>query len=123
MTWPTEKCTNRTSEAEPALVARAGDVLDQVCDPELPFLTIRDLGILRGVRLAGDTVEVVITPTYSGCPANDFIAITTSDVPTAISIDSPPSSSRSRPTKYPMVGDRSRYRSVTPRSMVMFAVA
>jgi ring-1,2-phenylacetyl-CoA epoxidase subunit PaaD len=40
-----------------------------VMDPELPALTIEDLGILREVRLTGDTVEVVITPTYSGCPA------------------------------------------------------
>lgn len=50
--------------------------LGAVTDPELPFLTIRDLGILRDVRLAGDgMIEVVITPTYSGCPANDIIAL------------------------------------------------
>jgi ring-1,2-phenylacetyl-CoA epoxidase subunit PaaD len=46
-----------------------------VTDPELPFLTIADMGILRDVRLAGDTVEVAITPTYSGCPAMDVIAL------------------------------------------------
>ncbi|MDB5065979.1 MAG: phenylacetate-CoA oxygenase, PaaJ subunit [Chloroflexi bacterium] len=40
-----------------------------VADPEIPALTIEDLGILRGVRLDGDTVVVEITPTYSGCPA------------------------------------------------------
>jgi ring-1,2-phenylacetyl-CoA epoxidase subunit PaaD len=38
-------------------------------DPELPMLTISDLGILRDVRVAGDEVTVTITPTYSGCPA------------------------------------------------------
>lgn len=50
----------------PAEVVR---VLDKVADPEIPVLTIRDLGILRGVRMEGDEVVVTITPTYSGCPA------------------------------------------------------
>jgi ring-1,2-phenylacetyl-CoA epoxidase subunit PaaD len=40
-----------------------------VLDPELPMLTIADLGILRDVEEDGGTVTVVITPTYSGCPA------------------------------------------------------
>ena len=40
-----------------------------VPDPELPMVTVADLGILRDVREDGDTVTVVITPTYSGCPA------------------------------------------------------
>jgi ring-1,2-phenylacetyl-CoA epoxidase subunit PaaD len=45
-------------------------VLDKVCDPEIPILTIADLGILRAVTLRDDgTAVVVITPTYSGCPA------------------------------------------------------
>ena len=43
-------------------------------DPELPPLTIDDLGILRDVRMDGGTVEVAITPTYSGCPAMREIA-------------------------------------------------
>ena len=64
------------------LVARARAVLETVCDPELPFLTIGDLGILRAVRLADDdAIEVTITPTYSGCPANDVIAL---DIVTAL---------------------------------------
>ena len=45
-----------------------------VCDPEIPVLTIADLGVLRDVRQVDDTVEVVITPTYSGCPAMNMIA-------------------------------------------------
>ncbi|MGO2003205.1 1,2-phenylacetyl-CoA epoxidase subunit PaaD [Arthrobacter rhombi] len=46
----------------------------QVCDPEIPVLTIEDLGILRDVQLDEDGgVRVVITPTYSGCPAMDAI--------------------------------------------------
>ena len=40
-----------------------------VLDPELPMLTIADLGILRDVREDGGRVTVTITPTYSGCPA------------------------------------------------------
>ncbi len=45
-------------------------LLEQVPDPEIPVVSIRELGILRDVRLATDgCIEVVITPTYSGCPA------------------------------------------------------
>ncbi len=40
-----------------------------VVDPEMPMLTLEDLGVLRDVSAAGDTVTVTITPTYSGCPA------------------------------------------------------
>lgn len=43
--------------------------LESVVDPEIPVLTIRDLGILRDVRVENDRVVVTITPTYSGCPA------------------------------------------------------
>jgi ring-1,2-phenylacetyl-CoA epoxidase subunit PaaD len=51
------------------LSARA--VAEAVTDPELPMLTLADLGVLREVREDGDTVTVAITPTYSGCPALD----------------------------------------------------
>lgn len=50
------------------------DLLDSVKDPEIPVLSIWDLGILRDVRAEGDHITVVITPTYSGCPAMDTIA-------------------------------------------------
>jgi ring-1,2-phenylacetyl-CoA epoxidase subunit PaaD len=58
-------------------LARARAALEGVTDPELPFLTIADMGILRDVRVAadGEIVEVAITPTYSGCPAMDVIAL------------------------------------------------
>lgn len=46
-----------------------GALLDNVCDPEIPILTIADLGVLRDIRVEDDVVVVVITPTYSGCPA------------------------------------------------------
>ena len=49
-------------------------ILENVTDPEIPVLTISDLGILRDVKLKNDEVEVIITPTYTGCPAMDMIA-------------------------------------------------
>ena len=49
--------------------------LREVADPELPVLNVLDLGIVRDVIVQGDHVEVVITPTYSGCPAMDVIAM------------------------------------------------
>ena len=54
---------------------RALAALQTVTDPEIPVLTIADLGILRDVSVRDDTVEVTITPTYSGCPAMDLIAL------------------------------------------------
>ena len=44
-------------------------VAETVTDPELPMLTLADLGVLRDVRVERGTVVVDITPTYSGCPA------------------------------------------------------
>jgi ring-1,2-phenylacetyl-CoA epoxidase subunit PaaD len=44
-------------------------VLGGVVDPEIPVLTIEDMGILRGVEIQSGTLVVTITPTYSGCPA------------------------------------------------------
>jgi ring-1,2-phenylacetyl-CoA epoxidase subunit PaaD len=56
------------------LLERARAAAASVTDPELPPLTIEDLGILRDVRIVNDTIEVAITPTYSGCPAMREIA-------------------------------------------------
>lgn len=50
-------------------------ILESVTDPEIPVLTISDMGILRDVRMHEDEIEVVITPTYTGCPAMDMIAM------------------------------------------------
>lgn len=50
-------------------------ILETVVDPEVPVLTITDLGIVRDVRISGSEVEIVITPTYTGCPAMDMIAM------------------------------------------------
>jgi ring-1,2-phenylacetyl-CoA epoxidase subunit PaaD len=52
---------------------QAWQVLDGVMDPEVPAVSLRDLGIVRDVRLLGDMLEVVLTPTYSGCPATEVI--------------------------------------------------
>ena len=54
-------------------VARAWDVLGTVLDPEVPALSVCDLGIVREVIDHGGELEVVLTPTYSGCPATEVI--------------------------------------------------
>jgi ring-1,2-phenylacetyl-CoA epoxidase subunit PaaD len=45
------------------------DILSEVEDPEIPVLTVIDMGIIRSVSIEGDLTTVVISPTYSGCPA------------------------------------------------------
>jgi ring-1,2-phenylacetyl-CoA epoxidase subunit PaaD len=50
--------------------------LEEIKDPEVPVLSIIDLGIVRDVKMNDDELEVVITPTYTGCPAMDMIAAT-----------------------------------------------
>ena len=56
-----------------SVVSHVRSILDTVTDPEIPALTINEMGILRGVEINGDSVIVTITPTYSGCPAIDQI--------------------------------------------------
>ena len=50
-------------------------ILQTVNDPEIPVLSIIDLGIVRDVKINDGKVEVLITPTYSGCPAMDVISM------------------------------------------------
>lgn len=57
------------------LLARARAALADVVDPEIPVLTIADLGVLRDVALVDGRIVVTITPTYSGCPAMNMIAV------------------------------------------------
>ena len=78
--------TNPAVRPPGTAAAQIWDIAATVCDPEIPVLTIEDLGILRDARLEDDgaghlRVEVTITPTYSGCPAMDAIA---DDVVTAL---------------------------------------
>ncbi|MGN8027610.1 1,2-phenylacetyl-CoA epoxidase subunit PaaD [Microbacterium sp. 22242] len=59
--------------AEHDLRERAWKAAAAVKDPEVPVLTIEDLGVLRDVKVDDDRIRVDITPTYSGCPAMDAI--------------------------------------------------
>lgn len=54
-------------------VAQAWAVLQTVPDPEVPAISVCELGIVREVLPADDGIEVVLTPTYSGCPATEII--------------------------------------------------
>ncbi len=54
---------------------RARAVAAAVLDPEIPVLTLADLGVLRGVVRRGDTIVVSLTPTYTGCPATAAIRL------------------------------------------------
>jgi ring-1,2-phenylacetyl-CoA epoxidase subunit PaaD len=67
--------------SDAALRDRAWAAAAAVVDPELPALTIADLGVLREVLVTNGAVEVAITPTYSGCPAMQIIAL---DIVTAL---------------------------------------
>ena len=62
-------------------IARAWDVLAGVMDPEVPVLSVVDLGIVRAVRVDPDGLSIDLTPTYSGCPATAAIRL---DVENAI---------------------------------------
>lgn len=57
------------------------DWLEEVPDPEIPVISVVDLGVVRCVSVSAGTVEVTITPTYSGCPAMAVIAM---DIETAL---------------------------------------
>src|SRR6188768_2592072 len=50
-------------------------ILEEVTDPEVPVLSVIDLGIIRSVKTSGDKISITITPTYSGCPAMDTISM------------------------------------------------
>lgn len=54
-------------------VTQIWSLLEEVNDPEIPVLSVVDLGIVRDVKVADDETEIIITPTYSGCPAMDVI--------------------------------------------------
>jgi ring-1,2-phenylacetyl-CoA epoxidase subunit PaaD len=56
-----------------ALSQHVWSLLEQVPDPEIPVISVVDLGIVRSVRMEGATAHVTLTPTYSGCPATRAI--------------------------------------------------
>ncbi len=59
---------DRASQQDPSLVA-LWSLLEDVKDPEIPVVSVRELGVLRRLEREGDVVRVTITPTWSGCPA------------------------------------------------------
>lgn len=61
--------------------AQLFELLSTVCDPEIPVLTLQDLGVLRDIEVVDDEVKVTITPTYAGCPAMDTMR---SDIETTL---------------------------------------
>lgn len=58
-----------TTGRTPAQLAGLEQSIRDIPDPEIPVITIHDLGIVRDISVDGDRVSVTITPTYSGCPA------------------------------------------------------
>ncbi|WP_442113528.1 1,2-phenylacetyl-CoA epoxidase subunit PaaD [Pseudomonas sp. NUPR-001] len=62
-------------------LAQAWAVLDAVMDPEVPVVSVVELGIVRGLDWQGGHLHVVVTPTYSGCPATEVIE---QDIATAL---------------------------------------
>ena len=50
-------------------------LMETVYDPEIPVLSVIDLGIVRDIKIQDEQIEIIITPTYSGCPAMDVIAM------------------------------------------------
>ncbi len=60
--------------AADARIASAWAVLATVPDPEVPVVSVRDLGLVRDVLVIKNELEIVVTPTYSGCPATELIA-------------------------------------------------
>jgi len=56
-------------------IQKIWQLLEEVPDPEVPVLSVIDLGIIRDVKVNENDLEVIITPTYSGCPAMDMITM------------------------------------------------
>lgn len=69
--------------ADSARLDRAWAALASVMDPEVPALSVCDLGLVRDIRLCDGGLQVVLTPTYSGCPATEVIERSVIDALTA----------------------------------------
>lgn len=61
--------------AQPITEAQIWNWLEDVPDPEIPVISVVDLGVIREVDVSGDGVTVTITPTYTGCPAMTIISL------------------------------------------------
>ena len=62
-------------------IAQIWEWLDAVPNPEIPVISVVDLGIVRSMEWIGNTLEIAVTPTYSGCPATRIISL---DIETAM---------------------------------------
>ncbi len=51
------------------------ELMKEINDPEIPVLSVIDLGIVRDININNEEIEIIITPTYSGCPAMDVISM------------------------------------------------
>ena len=80
-TVPARPSTSRTVQADADALAAVWRALGTVVDPEVPVVSVVELGIVRGVTRDGDGWMVTVTPTYSGCPATRVIE---SDIRAAI---------------------------------------
>ncbi|MEP2935906.1 MAG: 1,2-phenylacetyl-CoA epoxidase subunit PaaD [Gilvibacter sp.] len=63
-----------TAQYAPHIDSELVAILESVSDPEIPVLTVLDLGVIREAILKDNTVHILLTPTYSGCPAMDVIS-------------------------------------------------
>ena len=70
-----ETALNNSNKSANRTEAKIWEILHSVNDPEIPVLSILDLGIVRDVNFDNEVAEIIITPTYSGCPAMDFIGM------------------------------------------------
>jgi ring-1,2-phenylacetyl-CoA epoxidase subunit PaaD len=66
--------SDRVADLDAGDLQTIWDALAAVADPEIPVISVVDLGIVRGVEWRGDELVVSVTPTYSGCPATEVIA-------------------------------------------------
>jgi ring-1,2-phenylacetyl-CoA epoxidase subunit PaaD len=80
LSYPTKLFLSHSNHILQSLDPAAGEakiftILQAVNDPEVPVLSVIDLGIIRDIKNLGESVEITITPTYSGCPAMDVISM------------------------------------------------
>lgn len=66
---------NETAQHKTITEEQLWHILEEVKDPEVPVLSIVDLGIVRDAKMEGDKINIILTPTYSGCPAMDVISM------------------------------------------------
>lgn len=69
----TDNTTTATNAQQAERLRRAWEALREVRDPEIPPLSVIDLGMIADVRIEGDTLVVAVAPTFAGCPALDVI--------------------------------------------------